>query len=167
MGEICSHWPRQRRRVLNLAATRPEWNHRRNGGLVIAKLILATVLPVASLSLGSAPGSTPQKTAKQIVWTGWFSDSQCARTRTAEGTFRGINPICNKNCIQKGVAPVFISEQANAIFNVKDYPSVIEDLGYHLEITGTVTVDDAAKTVSIQNVRRLQYDGAACSRPRK
>jgi hypothetical protein len=69
---------------------------------------------------------------------------------------------CARSCIEKGSAPVFISEQARAIFRVKDYSSVVEDLGYHIEIQAIV--DEAAKTISISNVKRLAYQGAACAR---
>jgi hypothetical protein len=35
-------------------------------------------------------------------------------------------------------------------------------LGYHIEIQAIV--DEAAKTISISNVKRLAYQGAACAR---
>jgi hypothetical protein len=106
---------------------------------------------------------------KNITWTGWFSDSQCASALAASGTFSATNPDCAKTCIEKGSAAVFISEQAKAIFRVtdypSDYPSVVEDLGYHVEVTAAV--DEGAKTISIQSVKRLAYEGASCARPRK
>ena len=100
-----------------------------------------------------------------ITWTGWFSDLQCASARAAAGTFTATNPDCAKSCIEKGAAPVLISEQAKAIFQVRGYPSVIEDLGYHVEVQGSV--DTAAKTITIQKVKRLEFQGAACARPKK
>ena len=102
---------------------------------------------------------------KSVTWTGWFSDVKCAAPRAAAGVFTITNPDCAKSCLEKGAAPVFISEQARAIFQVKDYSSIIADLGYHLEIQGTV--DEAAKTIAIRDVKRLAYQGAACARPRK
>jgi hypothetical protein len=106
---------------------------------------------------------------RNVTWTGWFSDSQCASARAASGTFSATNPECAKTCIEKGGAPVFISEEAKAIFRVKDYPSdhpsVVEDLGYHVEVTAAV--DEGAKTISIRSVKRLAYEGAACARPKK
>jgi len=128
---------------------------------MLAKLTIGCFLLLAPFLLGNAP----PKGAKPVVWTGWFADSQCASARASAGTFTGTNPVCAKTCIQKGIAPVFLSEQAKAIFGVQGYPSLIDDLGFHLEITGTV--DEATKTVFVQKVRRLQYDGAACSRTSK
>jgi hypothetical protein len=109
--------------------------------------------------------SMAEPATKNITWTGWFSDSQCASARAASGTFSATNPDCAKTCIEKGGAPVFISEQAQAIFRVTDHPSVVEDLGYHVEITAAV--DEGAKTISIRSVKRLSYEGASCARPKK
>jgi hypothetical protein len=100
-----------------------------------------------------------------VTWTGWFSDSQCALARAASGTFTATNPDCAKRCIEKGAAPVFISEQAKAVFTVKDYPAVVGDLGYRVEVVGAF--DEAAKTLSIKKVTRLSEAGPACALPRK
>lgn len=102
---------------------------------------------------------------KSVTWTGWFSDLKCAAARALSGTFTATNPDCARKCIEEGAAPVFISEQAKAIFQVKGSASVIDDLGYHVEVRATV--DDAGKTITIQKVERLGYDGAACARPKK
>jgi hypothetical protein len=101
---------------------------------------------------------------RSVTWTGWFSDLECASSRAAAGTFTATNPDCSKKCIEKGIAPVFVSEQAKALYKIKDYSHVIEDLGYHVEITALV--DEAVRTVSIQKVTRLSFDGAACARPK-
>jgi hypothetical protein len=114
---------------------------------------------VLLFSLALAPAARPENS---VTWTGWFSDEKCASARAAAGTFTATNPDCARACIEKGSAAVFISEQAKAIFLVKDYSSVLQDLGYHIEIQATV--DDAGKTISIWNVKRLAYQGAACER---
>jgi hypothetical protein len=101
----------------------------------------------------------------KVTWTGWFSDASCSAARATSGILTATNPDCAKRCIEKGEAPVFISEQAKAIFKIKDYPKVIDDLGYHVEVTATV--DEAAKTISVREVKRLSYEGAACGRPKK
>ena len=100
----------------------------------------------------------------EIAKRGWrrYAAYPCA---TAAGVFTITNPDCARSCLEKGAAPVFISEQAKAIFQVKDYSSVVGDLGYHLEIQATV--DEAAKTIAIRNVKRLAYQGASCARPRE
>ena len=102
---------------------------------------------------------------RNVTWTGWFADDKCVAGRVAAGNLGPNNPECAKTCIEKGATPVFISEQAKAMFAVKDYPGVVADLGYHLEIIAIV--DEAAHTVSIQKVNRLSYEGAACARPKK
>jgi hypothetical protein len=109
--------------------------------------------------------STLKSETKNVTWTGWFSDSQCAYARAASGAFSATNPDCAKRCIEKGAASVFIGEQAKAIFKVTDYPSVVEQLGYHVEVTATV--DDDAKTISVKNVKQLSREGLACARPKK
>ena len=102
---------------------------------------------------------------RNVTWTGWFSDLKCASSRAASGTFTATNPECAKNCLKAGAAPAFISEQAKAVFTVKDSPSVVEQLGFHVEVQATV--DEAARTITIQKVKQLGYDGAACERQKR
>lgn len=102
---------------------------------------------------------------KAVTWTGWFSDYGCASGRVRAGIIAPTNPECAKSCIEKGAAPVFISEQAKEMFTVKDYPGVIDDLGYHVDVEAKV--DEAAKTISIIKVTRHEYQGASCSRKSK
>ena len=116
------------------------------------------------LIAAAAVAQTPS--AGQVTWTGWFSDAGCARGRLSAKTLSGNNPECARQCIEKGADAVFISEQAKDIYRVKDYTAVVENLGYKLEITGRV--DDAAKTVSVQTVKRIsEYQGPSCARPKK
>ena len=126
------------------------------------------LLPFAATTLviSFALADSSSAAEKSVTWTGWFSDFKCASARAAGGTFSATNPDCARKCIEEGAAPVFISEQAKAIFQVKGVAaSVIDDLGYHVEVRATV--DDAGKTITIQKVERLGYDGAACARPKK
>jgi hypothetical protein len=102
---------------------------------------------------------------KNVTWTGWFSDLKCASARAVAGTFTATNPDCAKSCIKTGISPVFVSEQAKALFIVKDFPSIFDDLGFHVEVQATV--NEAARTITIQKVKRLEYEGAACERPKK
>jgi hypothetical protein len=99
-----------------------------------------------------------------VTWTGWFSDQGCASGRAASGTFTATNPDCAKSCIEKGARAVFISEQAKALLKVNGYAGVLDDLGWHLEIQGAVNA--AGDEIEITNVKRLDYTGAACSRPK-
>jgi len=102
---------------------------------------------------------------KTVIWTGWFSDLQCATATTAGGKFGPTNPDCAETCIRKGASPAFISETAKAVYKVKDYPGVLDDLGYRVEVEATV--DEAAKTMIIRKVTRGDYQGPACARPKK
>jgi hypothetical protein len=104
--------------------------------------------------------------ARQVTWTGWFADDRCARARLTAPVLTKTNPDCAKACLEKGAAPVFISEQAHAVFAVKNYAAIAENIGYHLEVSGAV--DESAKTMSIESVKRIsEYEGPACSRPQK
>ena len=112
----------------------------------------------------STPGAAPRHAAtKTVTWTGWFSDQQCAGVR--DGEVRPNNPDCVKKCLNDGAKAVFISEQARALFVVKDYPAVKEDVGHRLEVTGIV--DEDAKTISVTSVKRLSEAPAMCAVPRK
>ena len=103
---------------------------------------------------------------KQVTWTGWFADEGCARGRLSAPVLTQTNPECARQCIEKGAVAVFISEQAHAIYKVTNYAGVVDDLGYHLELTAKV--DETEKTISVQAVKRIsEYHGAACARPRK
>ncbi len=114
------------------------------------------------LMISAAIAADPVKT---VTWTGWFSDADCAAARAKAGIIAATNPDCAKQCIGKGVAPVFLSEQAKAMFTVKGYAGVVDDLGYHVEVQARV--DEAAKTVEIQKVTRMEYVGASCARPKQ
>jgi hypothetical protein len=96
------------------------------------------------------------------TWTGWFSDEACARARANSGVYTATNPDCARTCIEKGGAVVFIAEQEKAIYIVKNYAGAKDDLGYKIEVTGTL--DDEARLLTVQSVKRLQYVGASCSR---
>jgi hypothetical protein len=122
------------------------------------RIIGAAVLLAVS-SLAAEPSLTTTET-----WTGWFSDKQCARVRAGEAP-RPNGTACVKKCLTEGSTAVFISEQARAIYEVRDYPSVKDDVGYYLEITGEV--DDKAKTVSVKSVKRLSEVTSMCMAPRK
>jgi hypothetical protein len=99
---------------------------------------------------------------KPVTWTGWFSDADCARGRAL---IAPTNPECAQRCIEKGTAAVFISENAKAIYTVKGYAGVVEDLIYHVEVQGRV--DEAAKTIEVLKVKQLEVVPASCGRPAK
>ena len=107
---------------------------------------------------------TSAQESKTVKLAGWFSDERCAPSRLTTAKLGPSNPECSAQCIRKGAAPVFISE-TREIFTVKDYTGVTDDLGFHVEASGTL--DRSARTFRVTSVRQLSWEGAACSRPRK
>ena len=93
----------------------------------------------------------------------WFSDKTCARV--TDDTPRPNGTACVKKCLAEGAALVFISEQAKAVFEVRDFPTAKDDVGYHVELTGTV--NPVAKTISVRSVKRLSELTAICFIPKK
>jgi hypothetical protein len=123
-----------------------------------AILVLATLLSTGAVR-------PPASTAQPQTWTGWFSDQQCAHEPKADEAIRPNGTSCVKQCLLKGIAPVFLSEQTNTIYKVLDHPGVREDVGYRVEVA--VVVDETAKTVSIRSVKRLSEVTAMCLLPKK
>jgi hypothetical protein len=125
----------------------------------IALTVMISIAGIAGIGAASfADDPTP------TVSTGWFSDKSCAESRVAKGEIGPNNPDCVKKCLEKGVPPVFISEQAKAMFEIRDYAGVKDDIGYYVEVTGTV--DNAAHTIAVRSVKRLSYVGAICHIPK-
>ena len=100
--------------------------------------LVALVIPVRSEDL------------KKVTLTGWFSDEKCAPARLTAAKLGSSNPDCSAECIRKGAAAAFISE-TREIFTVKDYPGVVDQLGFHVEIQ--TTLDREAKTIRVQSVK--------------
>jgi hypothetical protein len=119
-------------------------------------------LAVALPALAAAQGASEPATTTS---TGWFSDKGCAKPRVERGLIGPTNPDCVKRCLNDGAVPVFISEQAKALFEVQGYPSIADDLGYRVEVTGIV--DESAKTITVKSVKRLEAVPLMCGRPKK
>src|SRR2546423_407549 len=110
-------------------------------------------LCLLSLALANAQ---PASTAT-VKLTGWFSCEKCTAARVAKGDIRPSNPVCAKECIEKDSEAVFLSEQGKESLKVRNYAAVKDDLGFHVEVTGVV--DAKAKTISIESVKQLSYEG--------
>ena len=121
--------------------------------LAFTLLLVATASPLPDVAAQS----------ELRTMTGWLSDGQCAAPRVAKGIIAPNNTDCVKRCLNEGRTPVFISEQAKAMFELKDYPDVKADVGYHLELKGTVDKDN--KTLTVSSVKRLEYIGNVCAGP--
>jgi hypothetical protein len=124
----------------------------------VLRLILAGTIVMMSGAGVEKPTTTTE------TWTGWFSDKQCARVKPDEEP-RPNGSACVKKCLGEGSSAVFISEQARAVYEVRDYASVKDDVGFRVEITGDV--DENAKTISVKSVKRLSEVTAMCLVPKK
>lgn len=124
------------------------------------KILLVIVSAMLTTGAVRPPASAPS-----VTWTGWFSDQQCAREPKADEAIRPNGTECVKQCLLKGSAAVFLSEQSNAVYKVLDHPGVRDDVGYRVEIAAAV--DEKAKTVSIRSVKRLSEVTAMCLLPKK
>ena len=109
------------------------------------RIIGAAVMTAVSWS--AEPRETTTRT-----WTGWISDKQCARVTPGEDP-RPNGTACVKKCLAEGSPAVFISEQAKAVYEVLDYPSAPDYVGFRLEVTGEV--NEKTRTVSVKSVKRL------------
>jgi hypothetical protein len=117
------------------------------------RLILAVALLTAAAAYGE----------NTVTLTGWFSCDKCTRGRVANGDVRPSNPVCAKDCIDKGDSAMFLDEQGKTAYRVRDSKPVVDDLGFKVEVTGVV--DANAKTIVIRSVKQLAADGASCGRP--
>src|SRR6266540_1014422 len=131
------------------------------------RLFAATLVLGAAISIGGVPArSTAEGTAGEpSTMTGWFSDAQCAAPRVKKGIIAPNGAECVKKCLKEGATPVFISQQAKAMYEVRGYPSVATDIGWHVEVVGTIDAD--GKTIAITSVKRLEEEGAMCGLPKK
>jgi hypothetical protein len=118
-----------------------------------------------TLLLAAVASPVPDVAAQSEVrtMTGWLADAQCAGPRVAKGIIAPNNTDCVKRCLDEGRTPVFISEQAKAMYELKDYPTLKQDVGYRLELKGTV--DKEGKTLTVTAVKRLSYVGNLCAGP--
>jgi hypothetical protein len=125
------------------------------------KLLMLALAVVVSTEPANRQATEPEPR----TWTGWFSDQRCAREPKADEAVRPNGTECVKRCLLEGSPPVFLSEQANAIFAVLDHAAVRDDVGYRVEVVGRVDV--AAGTIRITSVKRLSEVTALCLLPKK
>ena len=125
------------------------------------KLVLLGLTIVAATSGAASAVATP---AVQ-TWTGWFSDHRCAREPKADEVIRPNGTACVKQCLLDGASPVFLSEQTDRIYRMLGHPAVRDDVGFRVEVTGTV--DESARTVTVTSVKRLEEVTAMCLLPKK
>jgi hypothetical protein len=125
---------------------------------------------IKAIALAVMIGATSSNAAiveveNTTTWTGWFSDKGCAESKVKSGNIGPNGTECVKKCLTQGATPVFISEQARAMYEVVDHPGVIEDVGYHVELTGVV--DEKAHTIAVRSVKRLAEVPQTCGLPKR
>ena len=131
-------------------------------------LVFVTTMIAASAGGASAIGAAADAAdgkAGPRTMTGWFGDAGCAAPGVAKGVFRPNNPDCVKACLKKGQTAVFISDQAEAMFEIRGYPAVADDVGWYVAVTGTV--DESGKILTVTSVKRLEEHAATCAVPKK
>ena len=126
---------------------------------MIRMMAVAMLVASGAWTVDASKSSGP----REVTWTGWFSDKGCAHLRDGEVAPNGTE--CVKKCLQDGAKAVFLSEQAKAIFDVRNYPSVMDDVGFRVELTGTV--DEETKTLTVKSVKHLSEVVSTCALPRK
>jgi hypothetical protein len=110
-------------------------------------------------------GAFPDRTVNAVTLNGWFSDKQCAPSKLKSESVTPNGTMCVKKCLDEGATPVFVNPRTRAMYDVKDHPSVNDDVGYYLEVTGVV--DEEAKTIAVRSVKRLGEVIQTCARPAK
>jgi hypothetical protein len=123
-------------------------------------------LLLSAVALGSAVLGAAVRPAETVVMlTGWFSDEGCAAAKLKADEITPNGTACVKKCLEDGAAAVFVDPKARAMYQVKDYPTVKDDVGYYLEVKGVL--DANARTISVRSVKHLGDVVQMCARPPK
>jgi hypothetical protein len=140
---------------------------------VVTAVVLAASTLAAS-TLGPAPrrgetvtlgGWSSDSVEETVTLSGWFSDKGCAESKLASDDITPNGTICVKKCLEEGAVAVFIDPKARAMYDVKEPATVIDDVGYYLEVEAAV--DAKAKTIAIRSVKRLGDVVQMCGRKAK
>jgi hypothetical protein len=123
--------------------------------------LLLSAVALSSAVLGAAV--RPAETV--VMLTGWFSDEGCAAAKLKADEITPNGTACVKKCLEDGAAAVFVDPKARAMYQVKDYPTVKNDVGYYLEVKGVL--DANARTISVRSVKHLGDVVQMCARPPK
>ena len=122
-------------------------------------LLCAVVLSTSVLGAAVRPAETV------VTLNGWFSDERCAAAKLKADDVTPNGTICVKKCLDEGATPVFVDPKARVMYQVKDHPTVKNDVGYYLELAGVI--DPKAMTISVRSVKHLGDVVQMCGRPKK
>jgi hypothetical protein len=101
-----------------------------------------------------------------VTLKGWLSDKGCAQSKIdGTGTVTPNGTACVKKCLDEGATPVFVDPKSRTLYQLKNYPTVKEDVGYHLELSGVVDAD--TKTIMVRTVKRTSEIVNVCALPKK
>ena len=100
-----------------------------------------------------------------VTLKGWLSDRGCAESKVRGEQVTPNGTVCVKKCLDDGAEAVFVHPETRALYGLKDYPTLREDVGYHLELTGVV--DEKTKTIAVRSARRLDEIVNVCAIPKK
>jgi hypothetical protein len=100
-----------------------------------------------------------------VTLKGWLSDKGCAQAKVKAEDVTPNGTVCVKKCLDEGAEAVFVHPVSRTAFALKNYPTLREDVGYHLELTGVV--DEKSKTITVRSVKRLDEIVNVCALPKK
>ena len=126
------------------------------------RITMITAVVILSMSTFGGAAETRDPVSK---WKGWLSDKGCAKSKVESDNITPNGTACVKKCLDAGETPVFVSPDAKAMFEVKDYPSLKDDVGYYLELTGVL--DEKTKTIAVKSVTRGKEIVNICALPSK
>ena len=100
-----------------------------------------------------------------VTLKGWLSDKGCAQAKVKAEDVTPNGTVCVKKCLDEGAEAVFVHPASRTAFALKNYPTLREDVGYHLELTGVL--DEREKTIAVRSVKRLDAIVNVCALPKK
>jgi hypothetical protein len=100
-----------------------------------------------------------------VTLKGWLSDKGCAQSKIKAEDVTPNGTTCVKQCLETGATPVFVHPETRTLYELKDYPTFNDDVGYHLELTGVV--DAETKTITVRSVKRVREVVNVCALPKK
>lgn len=100
-----------------------------------------------------------------VTLKGWISDKGCAQAKVNAEAVTPNGTTCVKKCLDDGAEAVFVHPDSRTLYAVRNYTTLREDVGYHLELTGEI--DEKTKTITVQSARRLEEIVNVCAIPKK
>ena len=99
------------------------------------------------------------------TFKGWLSDRGCAQSKVKAEEVTPNGTACVKKCLVDGAEAVFVHPASRTLYALTDYPTLRDDVGFHLEVTGVV--DEKAKTIAVRSVKRLDEIVNVCTLPKR